>query len=139
MIEIFLGKKGKGKTKYLLEDVNEAVKTATGTVVYLDKSSSHMHELSTQARLINVADYNITNKDEFIGFVLGIISQDYDLQILYFDSFLKLANIDGSECVDVINRLKGISDNRNLRMCMSISMDESELADSLKQYIKVSL
>ena len=92
-----------------------------------------------QARLINVADYNITNKDEFIGFVLGIISQDYDLQILYFDSFLKLANIDGSECVDVINRLKGISDNRNLRMCMSISMDESELADSLKQYIKVSL
>lgn len=139
MIEIFLGKKGKGKTKYLLEDVNEAVKTATGTVVYLDKSSSHMHELSTQARLINVADYNITNKDEFIGFVLGIISQDYDLQILYFDSFLKLANIDGNECVDVINRLKGISDNRNLRMCMSISMDESELADSLKQYIKVSL
>lgn len=139
MIELFLGKKGKGKTKYLLEDVNEAVKSATGTVVYLDKSKSHMHELSTQARLINVTDYGISNRDEFIGFVSGIIAQDYDLQIMYFDSFLKIANVEGSEYADLIERLNNISEKRNIRMCLSVSVDEAELPESLKQYIKISL
>lgn len=139
MVELFIGKKGKGKTKYLLEDVNTTVKSAIGSVVYLDKSTSHMHELSTKARLINVTDYNIDNKDEFVGFVYGIISQDYDLESIYFDSFLKIAHIENNECTSVIEKLKNIADSRKIRMCISISVDESELDSSLKQYIKVSL
>lgn len=140
MVELFVGKKGKGKTKYLLEDANKSVANVSGSVVYLDKSTNHMHELSTQARLINVSDYQINNADRFIGFICGIVSQDYDLQIMYCDSFLKIAHIDDLSCVtSVIEALQAISEERNIRMCISVSADETELDASLKKYIKVSL
>ena len=83
MVQIIAGEKGKGKTKQLLDQVNAAIETATGNIVYLDKSQKHMHELSNKVRLINVADYPLTDLDEFIGFICGIVSQDYDLQAMY--------------------------------------------------------
>ena len=46
MVQIISGKKGKGKTKYLLDSVNGAVASAQGSVVYLDKTAKHMYELS---------------------------------------------------------------------------------------------
>lgn len=57
MVQIISGKKGKGKTKYLLDSVNGAVASAQGSVVYLDKTAKHMYELSNKVRLIIVSDY----------------------------------------------------------------------------------
>lgn len=87
MVQLIVGNKGKGKTKFLLEKVNNDVKEAVGSVVYLDKSPKHMYELNNKVRLIDVSDYMIENTDGFLGFVSGIISQDHDLQQMYFDSF----------------------------------------------------
>ena len=94
MVEIIAGEKGKGKTKYLLDKVNDSVKSASGNIVYLDKSQKHMYELSNKVRLINVTDFPVTNCDEFLGFICGIVSQDHDLQEMYLDSFLTIANIE---------------------------------------------
>ena len=62
------------KTKELLGKVNEVVQTASGHVVYLDKSQKHMYELNNKVRLINVMDYPVSNCDEFLGFISGILS-----------------------------------------------------------------
>ena len=91
MIEIIAGEKGKGKTKELLAKVNHSVATASGNIVYLDKSQKHMYELNNKVRLINVMDYPIDNCDEFLGFLCGIVSQDHDLEEMYLDSFLTIA------------------------------------------------
>ncbi|MDE6943124.1 MAG: twitching motility protein PilT, partial [Lachnospiraceae bacterium] len=80
MIQLIVGKKGKGKTKHLLDKVNAEIKDVEGNVVYLDKSRKHMFELNNKIRLIDVPDYLVSNSDEFIGFICGIISQDHDLQ-----------------------------------------------------------
>ena len=93
MVQIIAGEKGKGKTKHLLDKVNESVKSATGNIVYLDKSQKHMYELSNKVRLINASDYLIANGDEFLGFLCGIISQDHDLEEMYLDSFLTIAKL----------------------------------------------
>ena len=91
MVQIISGKKGKGKTKYLLEKANNAVNEANGSIVYLDKSAKHMYELSNKVRLINVSDYPVRSFNGFIGFICGLISQDHDLEQIYLDSFLKLS------------------------------------------------
>ena len=89
MVQLIVGKKGKGKTKYLLDKVNSEVKTVSGNIVYLDKSTKHMFELNNKVRLIDVSDYAFENSAEFGGVVCGIISQDHELQQMCFDSFLK--------------------------------------------------
>ena len=67
MVQLIVGNKGKGKTKFLLEKVNNDVKEAVGSVVYLDKSPKHMYELNNKVRLIDVSDYMIENTDGFLG------------------------------------------------------------------------
>ena len=139
MVEIIAGEKGKGKTKYLLDKVNNAIKQADGNLVYLDKSQKHMHELNNRVRLINVTDYPITNCDEFLGFVCGIVSQDYDLQEMYLDSFLTIANISDEDMVHSIEKLDVISEKFHVKFVLSVSRNEADLPDSVKAKLIVSL
>ena len=139
MIQFIVGEKGKGKTKILLDKVNSEVKTAHGNIVYLDKSAKHMYELNNRIRLIDVSDYLITNSDEFIGFISGIISQDHDLQHMYFDSFLKIACTDESHIETVIGKLEKISEKFHVDFVLSISIEESALPESLKDKVIISL
>ncbi len=139
MVQIIAGEKGKGKTKYLLDMVNNAVAHATGNIVYLDKSQKHMHELTNKVRLINVAEYPITNIDEFLGFICGIVSQDYDLQEMYLDSFLTIAGLDDDQLVHAIEKLDVISEKYSVKFVLSISRNEADLPESAQARVLISL
>lgn len=140
MVQLILGKKGKGKTKTILEMVNKEINGASGNIVYLDKSMSHMYELNNKVRLINVLDYDIQNADEFVGFIRGILSQDHDLEQIYFDSFLKIACLEETDRIEeIVTKLERISDTFGFKIVASVSMDESELPEALKSKVIVSL
>ena len=96
MVQLIIGERGKGKTKILLDKANTQIKTANGNVVYLDKNKQHMYELNNRVRLIDVTNYPLENSDAFIGFLCGLISRDNDLEQVYLDSFLKIAD----QCFD---------------------------------------
>ena len=102
MVQMIIGNKGKGKTKQLLDRANTSIKTANGNIVYIDKSSKHMLELNNKIRLIDASSFGLRNSDEFIGFILGIISQDHDLEQMYFDSFLKVSHLEGKDITATI-------------------------------------
>ena len=139
MVQLIVGNKGKGKTKFLLEKVNNDVKEAVGSVVYLDKSPKHMYELNNKVRLIDVSDYMIENTDGFLGFVSGIISQDHDLQQMYFDSFLKIAKAEAKDMASVVEKLDKISSKFGVDFVVSVSADEEDLPEAVKSNIIISL
>lgn len=139
MIQIIAGRKGKGKTKQLLDKVNAEIKTAHGSIVYLDKSSKHMFELNNRVRLISLSDFPVANSDEFIGFICGIISQDNDLEQMYLDSFLRIARLEDEDITATLNKLEKISEIYNITFVLSVSMDESELPENAKSKVIISL
>ena len=139
MVQIIAGKKGKGKTKHLLEKANTSVKTAKGSIVYLDKSSKHMYELSNKIRLINVNEFPISSSEAFIGFISGIISQDHDLEIMFLDSFLKLASLEGEDISQNISSLEKIGEKYHVTFVLSISMDAEELPENARPHVIISL
>ena len=139
MVQLIVGKKGKGKTKCLLDKVNTEVKNVLGSVVFLDKNTKHMYELNNKIRLIVVPDFSITNPDEFIGFVSGIISQDHDLQQMYFDSFLNISCLEGKDITDVIEKLEKLSEKFGVEFVLSVSLDESDLPEAVKSKVVISL
>ena len=138
MVQLIVGSKGDGKTKHLLDRVNSQIKTASGNIVYLDKNTKHMHELDNKVRLINVADYPLKNCDEFIGFICGIISQDYDLEQMYLDSFLKIAHLEGEDLTDARTQLNAISEQFKIDFCLSISVEENQLPEFAKEQVLIS-
>lgn len=140
MIEIICGEKGKGKTKELLGKVNSSVASASGSVAYLDKSQKHMYELNNKVRLINVMDYPISNCDEFIGFICGIVSQDNDLEEMYLDSFLTIASVDTeNEITYAIEKLDVISEKYKVKFIISVSKNIDDLPECAKAKVVISL
>lgn len=140
MIEIICGVKGKGKTKELLDKVNTSVMSTSGNVVYLDKSQKHMYELNNKVRLINVTEFPISNCDEFLGFICGIVSQDHDLEEMYLDSFLTIASLEGDESiVKAIEKLDVISEKYKVKFILSVSKDIKDLPECAKAKVIISL
>lgn len=139
MVIMIAGTKGKGKTKHLLDKVNAEIKEANGNIVFIDDSMQHMHELSNKVRLINVKDYPITNCDEFIGFLCGIISQDNDLEQIYLDHFLNITHLEDEQIASAIEKIVKMSVKFRVDFVISISKSEADLPESIRQYVSVSL
>ena len=139
MIQIIAGKKGKGKTKHLLDKVNAEVKEVHGNIVYLDKSSKHMYELNNKVRLIDTSEFGLSSSDGFIGIICGIISQDHDLEQMYLDSFLKIAKLEDADITETIDKLDELGEKYNITFVLSISLDADDLPENAKSKVIVSL
>lgn len=139
MVELIVGKKGKGKTKVLLDRVNGAIKDANGNIVYLDKSTKHMYELNNKVRLIDVSGFPLQNADEFVGFICGVLSQDHDLEQIYLDSFLKIAKLENEDVTATIEQLEAIGTQFGVTFVISMSLDKEEIPAELHEKISVAL
>lgn len=139
MIQLIVGSKGKGKTKHLLDMAAEAIKNANGTVVYIDKSSQHMYELSNKIRLINISRFPVKSEDGYIGFISGVISQDHDIEYMFLDSFLTVANLMNADISSAMAKIAALSENFGVNFIISVSMDIDKLPESCRQYTAVSL
>ena len=136
MIQIVCGEKGKGKTKEMLTNANDAVASAQGAVVYVDKSDQHIYSLNNQIRLINISEYPVTSYEGFIGFISGLLSGNHDIEVIFIDSLLKIAAIETDSISNVINTLDKLSED--VKFIVSISTDEAQLPDDVKDKILVS-
>ena len=140
MIQFIIGEKGKGKTKVLLEKANQEVKNANGNFVYLDKNTQHMFELHNKIRLIDVTNYPLTDSDEFIGFLCGIISQDHDLENVYLDNFMKIARMaEGEDVIPVLRQIEAIGKQFSVKFIISISLTRAELPEDFQEMIVAEL
>ena len=139
MVKLIVGKEGKGKTKHLLDKVNEEIKTASGNIVFLDRSSKHMFELNNKVRLVDVSEYDFENISEFVGFIYGILSSDHDIQQIYIDGIIKITKVDKTGFADLVNKLDMVSNTFKFDMIISASIDESELDDETKKKVIISL
>lgn len=139
MIQLIVGEKGKGKTKVLLEKANSEIKTVHGNIVYLDKSTKHMYELNNRVRLIDVSSFDLTDTDEFVGFIYGIISQDHDLEQVYLDSFMKISFTDNASANGLIARLARIGEKYQITFVISISLTSAEIVEEFRENIIAEL
>lgn len=139
MVQLIVGEKGKGKTKHLLEKVNTEIKNVSGNIVYLDKSTKHMYELNNKVRLVDVSDYFIDSSNEFLGFIGGIVSQDHDLQQMYFDGFLAMSKTELSDFETAVIKLEKYSEKFGVDFVLSVSVSEKEIPETLKSKIIISL
>ena len=139
MIQLITGEKGKGKTKVLLDKANEAAKNAKGSLVFIDKDSSHILELKNTIRLVDVSKYGLTSANEFYGFAAGIISADHDLEQLYIDAFLKTAYVKDDDYIEVLRRIDKLSEHYGVTVSVSISVTKDQLPEDMADKVIVAL
>lgn len=106
MINVFIGKKGSGKTKKLIDYANKAVETSNGNVVVIEKGLKLTYDITHKARLIDSDAYGIKGLDALEGFLCGICAGNYDVTDILLDSTLKIIGQDMAALTDLITKAK---------------------------------
>lgn len=136
MIQIIAGEKGSGKTKRMIAYANEFVSQSKGHVIYLSNNSETMYELNSSIRLIDTSQFPVSTVDSFIGFVYGIISEDYDIECAYIDN-INCITKDEESTVKFIEALKVISEKYNIKFVLGIKAPKEKFPDIEIEYIAV--
>jgi len=128
MVKLLIGHKGSGKTNKMIQLANEKIAVSDGSVVFINKNHRLMYELTHRIRVICMEDYeHITNIDEYIGFIYGIISSDHDIDMIFIDSILKHADVSLGDLPEFIDRLKAISELYDVDFTVSLSAEKEEM------------
>ncbi|MCI8403437.1 MAG: twitching motility protein PilT [Clostridia bacterium] len=133
MVELLIGKKGTGKTKALIDKVNTALTVAKGNVVYIGSTDENILHVNSKARMANTSEFDIRSYNEFLGFICGIVSRDFDITNIFVDSIFKIVGtteLDGFE--QFLNRLEEMGKKFHIDFVISVSID----AETAPEYIK---
>lgn len=135
MIQVIYGGKGSGKTKRILELANEISQQSKGSIVFIDNNQNCIHDLQRDVRFIDANEYGIISPKVFTGFIFGIAAQDFDLEYIFVDSFLKLVKHSLFELEDMFKKLNDFTNGRDIKLVISISGEDSDAPDYIKQYM----
>jgi len=139
MIRVILGDKGSGKTKRLIDITNDALKSEHGNILFIDDDKRYMYDLRHEIRFVDASEYPVAYKcraSEFLAFLCGMLSADFDLSMICVDAFKKLVKtpLDDAEMDDFFEKLDRISEAHHCSFVLSISASEDEVPEYIRKY-----
>ena len=135
MIKLITGKKGTGKTKIIIERINEAVKSTNGNIVCIEKGEKLRYDVKYQARLINTNEYFVMDAQTLYGFVAGILASNHDVTDLFIDSALKICNDDMFAFDQFVEKVHALAEKLNVSIVMTASLAVEDASETVKKYI----
>jgi AAA+ ATPase superfamily predicted ATPase len=135
MIKVIYGEKGTGKTKILVGAANDLAVERKGDVVFIDDSNQLIYDLKHEIRFVNVADYPITGPDEFLGFICGIIAQDYDVEGIFIDGLTYILKQSLDTLEQFFSRLAQISEKFKVDFNISINGKMDTIPAFISEYV----
>lgn len=136
MVELIIGKKGSGKTKSLIENVNAASSVAKGNVVFISNSNArNMYDISTKVRMFDTSEFEIANYTEFLGFICGVISGNFDITNIFVDGIFKIVGTDSLDGFEqFLEKLEAMSAKFNISFVITVSVDIESAPEYIKKY-----
>lgn len=135
MIKLIVGNKGSGKTKTLIQMVNDAVKHSKGDVICIEKGLKLTYDIDHKARLIDIEHYNVSGFDAFYGFLSGIFAGNYDITEIFVDATLKIGGRDLEAFADMVSKLKTLTAENGAIITFTVSCDKSEIPQAIAECI----
>ncbi len=136
LIQIILGDKGSGKTKRLIDLVNESLKNEHGDIIFIDDDKRYMYDLRHEIRFVNATEYDVSSPETFMGFICGILAGNYDMKQLFIDGFLRLVKSDMADLEAFFVKLEEITHRHGVDVVISASAKDDEVPEFLKKYIQ---
>ena len=139
MNQVILGDKGSGKTKRLIDMTNEALKSEHGNIIFIDDDKRYMYDLRHEIRFVDASEYPVAykcNASEFLAFLCGMLSADFDLSLIAVDAFKKLVKTPLADAAmeEFFNNLEKLSEAHKCNFLLSVSVPEEEVPEFIKKY-----
>ncbi|MFR0880622.1 MAG: hypothetical protein ACLSGN_03950 [Oscillospiraceae bacterium] len=134
MIKLITGKKGTGKTKILIDMINDAVKATNGDLICIEKGAKLTYDISYKVRLVDAERFNVSGYDAFYGFVAGMLAGNYDIKEIFVDSILKIGGADFDEFGIMLDKLDKLTGD-DTKIVFTVSADNEELPASVTKFV----
>lgn len=134
MIKLIYGEKGSGKTKIILDSLNDTAKTALGNVVFISQKKSYSANIDFNVRCIYTEDYAIKGVDGFIGFVDGLMAGNTDIEYIYIDGLLRIAESGLNDVEAFFAEAKKLSAEYGVKFVLTLSGTKEEKPEFLSKY-----
>lgn len=135
MISLIIGHKGTGKTKVLVDCVNDAVHSSSGNVVCVEKETKLTYDVNYRARLVATDTFSVSGYDAFYGFLSGICAGDHDITDIFVDATFRIAaNRDGEALAAFLKKVDDLSKISDTKFTFTISTDLENLPESMFEY-----
>ena len=135
MLKLIIGVKGTGKTKTLINLVNEAVEKSHGAVICIEKGDKLRFDVKYQARLIDTDEYFVDDAQSLFGFVAGILASNHDVTDLFIDSALKICQNDSEGFDKFLDEMNALVAKLDINVVMTSSIPSESASDTVKKYI----
>ncbi len=131
-----MGSKGSGKTKQLIEMINNAAKDEPGNVVCIEANRNMTYDIHYKIRLIDAQEYKLNSYDLFRGFISGLYAGNYDISHVFVDNLCKTVGRDvDSETEAFLNWLDMFSEKNGIKFTVTISADVAAATDGMQKYL----
>ena len=127
MISLILGHKGSGKTKHLIQLVNEAMEMSDGCVVCVEKEPLLTYDVNYRVRLIDTDHYGINGYDQLFGFLCGVCAGNHDITDILIDATLKIGGRDYEQLADFLASVDKFCAQSGKKVTFTVSADKEEL------------
>jgi len=135
MIKLIIGTKGTGKTKTLIEMVNNALATTKGSVVCIEKGDKLKYDIKYQCRLIDTEEYLITDGQSLYGFIAGILASNHDVTDIFVDSALKICQQDTESFDYFLKEVDSLLKTHDVNCVITSSLAIENASDIVKKYL----
>ena len=135
MIHVIMGLKGSGKTKKLIDSINEAVKQASGDVVCIEYGKKLSYDINYRVRLVDSKEYDIANSDMLKGFLSGLHAGNFDITNVYIDNLYKTIGSDRANGEAFVAWCAEFAAANDMNITMTISDDPEQASEAMKQYL----
>ena len=135
MIQIIAGKKGSGKTKRLIDMTNDTVEKTDGCVVFLDDDNRYMRDIDHKVRFVNAGEYHVHTPEMFVGFLSGMLSQNFDISTVFIDAFTRLCKTDLNDAAWLFELMEELCEKHTVNFVLSVSEDPATMPDFVTRYI----
>ena len=136
MITLIIGNKGSGKTKKLINLVNEAMDKSNGCVVCIEKEPLLTYEVSHRVRLIDTDQYAISGYDQFLGFICGVCAGNHDITDILVDATLKIGGKDFDKLASFLENVNKFCADSDKKITFTISADKADLPEKIFEFCK---
>lgn len=137
MVKVIVGKKGTGKTKMLIDMVNQAVEVDRGSIVCIEAGRSLTYDIKYEARLIDICEYPLASgADPLFAFICAVYAQNFDVTHIFIDSLQKAARTDDiAELERFVKLIDAFGEERNIQFTVMLSCEKDEAEAHLAQYL----
>lgn len=134
MVKLLVGNAGSGKTKDIIEHANQALQSAKGDILFIDESKEGLLELHHKIRYIDISEFPVNSSDEFIAFLCGIISTNYDIEKIFLDGVLNVYILTVEETLIWLRRMDALSEQHHIDFEITLSLPEASTG-AFDQYL----